>query len=165
MANPTDQPTLPAWPMSPMSYLSDWWTRALAVAPQNPAGPPPNGFSQPILPGWTFGNSIVVNETNSSSPETERQVVAQDSYGRQIGRVMDALAQLINERPKGPELPPALADLLTLKAKVDLIKEQTLQARAQRLAGELAALKRDHGGEFQQVMEQVAQAPGAPPAQ
>jgi hypothetical protein len=165
MATATELPTLPAWPMSPMSYLSDWWTRALAVTQQNSAGLAPGNLNQPILPGWTFGNSIVVNETNSSSPETERQVVAQDSYGRQLGRVIDALVVLINERPAGSPQVDALTDLQTLSAKIDAIKEQTLQARAQRLAGELAMLKRDHDREFQQVMEQVAKAPGVAPAQ
>jgi hypothetical protein len=161
MAAGTDLPYLPAWPMT---YLNDWWTRALAAAQQNPAGPAPNGFSQPILPGWTFGNSIVVNETNSSSPETERQVVAQDSYGRQLGRVIDALVVLINERPAGAPKVDALTDLETLSAKIDAIKEQTLKARAQRLAGELAALKRDHATQFRQVMADIEKAPDARPS-
>jgi hypothetical protein len=165
MANGNPLPNPADWPVAWMSYLMEGWNRAVVGA--NPglaagAGQAPNSLSQPILPGWTFGNSIIVNETNSTSPETERQIVAQDSYGRQLGRVMDAVAALIRERPPGSPPVQALDDLLKLSAKIDAIKEQSLQARAQRLAGELALLKRDHREQFQQVMAEVQKAPGAP---
>jgi hypothetical protein len=48
----------------------------------------PQVLTQPILPGWLAGNNINVTEENSSSPETEREIVAKYSYGRQLGRVI-----------------------------------------------------------------------------
>lgn len=47
-----------------------------------------------------FGNVITVTEANSTSPETEREILTKESYGRQLGRMMDAVAALIEERPK-----------------------------------------------------------------
>src|SRR4051812_6889679 len=40
----------------------------------------PESLTQPILPGWTFN----INSNNSSAPETEVEVVARHSYGRQL---------------------------------------------------------------------------------
>ena len=54
----------------------------------------PQKLNQPILPGWTFGNIISVSERNSSSPDTERRIVDQHSYGRQLGHLMDAMCDL-----------------------------------------------------------------------
>src|SRR5438128_301501 len=60
----------------------------------------PQSLNQPVLPGWTFGNVITVTEKNSRSPQTEREIVAEHSYGRQLGRLTQALADLIEERPQ-----------------------------------------------------------------
>lgn len=56
----------------------------------------PEMLEQPVNPGWTFGN-IFVNSGNSSDPATELRIVQQVSYGRQLGRTMDALAVLVDE--------------------------------------------------------------------
>ena len=47
----------------------------------------PDNLAQPILPGWTFN----INSGNSTAPQTEVDVVAKHSYGRQIGRMSDLL--------------------------------------------------------------------------
>src|SRR5918993_3209381 len=49
----------------------------------------PSQLSQPINPGWSFGN-LIVNESNSSAPSTELAIVAEESYGRQMGKLLDA---------------------------------------------------------------------------
>ena len=67
---------------------------------------------QPINPGWTFGNLISVTEQNSTSPDTERDIVAAHSYGRQLGRLMDAVAGLIAELPEASRQAPAFQELL-----------------------------------------------------
>ena len=41
---------------------------------------------QPINQGW-FGTSFLINSNNSSAPQTEMDVVAKYSYGRQINRI------------------------------------------------------------------------------
>ena len=63
----------------------------------------PQTLVQPILPGWVFGSVTNVTEQNSSAPETEREIIAAQSYGRQLGRVMDALAVLIADLPKAEQ--------------------------------------------------------------
>jgi hypothetical protein len=74
-----------------------------------------------VNPGWTFGN-LIVNDQNSSAPDTEQDIVAADSYGRQLGRVIDALVELIEERPNWKQQ-PALKELVALHAKrTDQIK-------------------------------------------
>jgi hypothetical protein len=51
--------------------------------------PPVGIFSQPILPGWT--PTLNINSNNSTAPQTEMAVVEKHSYGRQLGRISDAL--------------------------------------------------------------------------
>jgi hypothetical protein len=63
----------------------------------------PRNLVQPILPGWVFGSVTNVTEQNSSAPDTEREIVAGQSYGRQLGRVMDALAVLIADLPEAKQ--------------------------------------------------------------
>src|SRR5688572_2432578 len=48
----------------------------------------PSQLSQPINQGWSFGN-VIVNESNSSAPSTELAIVAEESYGRQIGKLLE----------------------------------------------------------------------------
>ena len=57
----------------------------------------PDELSQSILPGWSFGPSLTINEANSSSPRTEAAIVETHSYGRQFGQLADALEAVIEE--------------------------------------------------------------------
>jgi hypothetical protein len=102
----------------------------------------PQNVSQSILPGWIFGGVVNVTETNSSAPETEREVVAAHSYGRQLGRVLDALAVLIAERPKSKRDEGALDHLMELRREIDDIKSQAMVRRLDRIASDLATLKK-----------------------
>src|SRR5215471_1884835 len=81
-----------------------WWSRLWRemYAPAIPfPSLAPQVLTQPILPGWLVGNNINVTEENSRSPETEREIVAKYSYGRQLGRVIDVLGDLIERWPGG----------------------------------------------------------------
>lgn len=80
----------------------------------------PDELFQPILPGWMFGNIISVSKRNSSSPNSERRIVEQYSYGRQLGQIIDALCDLITRQPPQTK---AMSDLLTLKKEIDAIKD------------------------------------------
>jgi hypothetical protein len=108
-----------------------WW-----LAPQN--------LTQPINTGWTFGNLIQVTEQNSSAPDTEQQIVRRHSYGRQIGRVMDAVALLLEKADAKTRADPRASDFTELKRDVDAIKQAQSAARLQRLRDELLRLRRDH---------------------
>jgi hypothetical protein len=111
-----------------------WWLRpwsgAFGLAPQD--------LTQSILPGWSFIN---INETNSGAPDTERRILASDSYGRQLGRLLDAVAALIDERPADARPEPAFTQLAELKERIDGIKADGVSARLQRLVDDLRLLK------------------------
>jgi hypothetical protein len=89
------------------------------------------------MPGWTFN----MNSSNSTAPQTEVDVVAKHSYGRQIGRVSDALKLLIEEHHgKAPE-DQRFSDFLTMKPEIDNVKQDTAATRIERIVKDLALLK------------------------
>jgi hypothetical protein len=99
----------------------------------------PGQLTQPILPGWTF-SGVTVNEQNSSAPDTEREIVSEQSYGRQLGKLLDAVAALIAER-KGEEDLPAFSDLLELRDRIEQIKARTAEQRLDQVPRDLAQVK------------------------
>ena len=118
----TDTPT---W--DPASWLKQW-TSAMQLAP--------NTLVQPILPGWTLN----VNAFNSSSPQTEAEVVGKHSYGRQLGRISEALAVLVEARdPKGSD--DRFDDFRTMNDEIAEIKAGNAAARVSRLLADLDLLK------------------------
>ncbi len=109
----------------------------------------PYYLTQDILRGWSF---ITVNENNSSAPDTERRVTARDSYGRQLGKLMDAVEVLI-ARSGGDD--PAFADLAALKARIDEAKAEAKADRLARLARDLADLKTANPDAFKALIASV----------
>lgn len=107
------------------------WPGNLGLAPEQ--------LSQPINPGWSFGN-IVVNAANSSAPETERNVLSHHSYGRQIGRLMDAVAALLDAAPK-LEGDGRVREFRELAGQVAAIKRASARDRIERLCDELATVR------------------------
>jgi hypothetical protein len=90
--------------------------------------------SQLISPwsGW-FGNSqlglININLGQSSAPEVEQEILEDvGSYGRQLGRIGDALAVLIThfhpERPLDPKEEKAIRALRAMLDQIGDIKER-----------------------------------------
>lgn len=103
--------------------------------------PGPRNFEQPILPGWVFGNVTNITEQNSSAPETERAIIAEQSYGRQLGRIMDALAALIAQLPEAKRHATAFTEFAKIRAEIDGIKAGAASRRLDRIAADLTALK------------------------
>lgn len=136
--NGNDSTALQVWTEAALApwRLALQATQALALAPQN--------LTQPINTGWTFGNLIQVNERNSSAPDTEQQIVGRHSYGRQIGRVMDAVQLLLEHADASTRDDARAADFTALQRDVLAIKREQTAARLQRLRDELVALRRDH---------------------
>ncbi|MDM0067268.1 hypothetical protein [Variovorax sp. J31P207] len=98
---------------------------------------PSGAFVQPILPGW----SLNINSNNSTAPETEVDIIAKHSYGRQIGRISDALRVLIQDaHPEPPETGP-LKDFLTMWNEIEKVKLEGAAERLGRIASDLALLK------------------------
>lgn len=57
----------------------------------------PNNLSQSILPNWGF-SFFNINLGASSNPDIEQQVLEEvGSYGKQIGRLAEALEVVINK--------------------------------------------------------------------
>ena len=111
----------------PSSWLEQW-SAAMQLAP--------NSLVQPILPGWTLN----VNAFNSSAPQTEADVLQRHSYGRQLGRISDALEILVQARdPKAAD--ERFDDFRRMKAEIDTIKAGNAQERITRLLADLDLLK------------------------
>jgi len=127
---------LPLWPFAILE-------RAPALAPKD--------LQQQINPGWTFGNLISVTEQNSSSPDTERDIVAAHSYGRQLGRVIDAVAALIDELPPARQQNPAFRKLAELQDQITRIKTRSAARRLDRIAADLEELRTTDHAEYQRV--------------
>jgi hypothetical protein len=150
MTSRTEETSWQAWP-----YW--WWPTWMMDALRSSANSlATQSLVQPILPGWTFGNLINVTEANSSSPETERDIVAKESYGRQLGRVIDALEVLIQERPKEAPASAALDDLLSLSQKINDIKAQSLASRVKRLEADLARLRKESPDEYRRIASRLS---------
>ena len=115
----------------------------------------PNKLDQQINPGWTFGNLISVSEQNSSSPDTERAIVAAHSYGRQLGRVIDALAALIDELPESQRQNTAFAQFADLRNEIETIKSRAATRRLDHFAEDLAELRNTDKPEYQRVAKEL----------
>ena len=109
----------------------------------------PYYLSQDILRGWSF---LTINETNSSAPDAERRIVAQDSYGKQLGKITDAVADLIAQSGKTT---PAFTDLLDLRDRVEAAKDGAKAERLKRLSDDLKALKASDPQAFKDLISGV----------
>jgi len=64
----------------------------------------PDVLAQNINP-WT----ININSNNSSAPGTEQRILARHSYGRQLGRLMDAVDLLVDDSKRARLRSPAMS--------------------------------------------------------
>ncbi|MBP0590384.1 hypothetical protein J8I87_11800 [Paraburkholderia sp. LEh10] len=132
------------WPWS--SYIA--WQNHCAEAFYNA----PKHLQQSILP-WTFA-ALVVNEQNSNNPAAERAIVKHESYGKQLGRISDALAVLIKN--SGTEHDDAFDAFLELKANVDFIKHNTENTRFEVVIADLKRLRENNPTRFKDCLKRVA---------
>ena len=129
--------------MDPLEWMRAWqsWWRA-------------GSFVQPILPGWTFN----INNTNSTSPQTEAAVVAKHSYGRQLGRMSDALELLIEEGYGKNPTDKRFTDFLTMKSEIDKTKQDAAAARIEQIIKDLALLKEQDEEQYAGLRDALRQA-------
>jgi hypothetical protein len=111
----------------PTGWLKQW-SAAMQLAP--------NTLVQPVLPGWTFN----VNAFNSSAPQTESDITQRHSYGRQLGRIEEALAVLVDAFDRSGA-DARFADFRAMKAEIDEVKAGSAVARVERLIADLDLLK------------------------
>ena len=102
--------------------------------------------------GWTFGN-VYVTQANSASPEAEREIVDRYSYGRQLGRLGDAVVALA--QASGLDSDPKIQPLVEMVREIDAMKERAKQRRSAQLLDELKALKRDDPSAWDALMKDV----------
>ena len=102
--------------------------------------------------GWTFGN-VYVTQANSASPEAEREIVGRYSYGRQLGRLGDAVVALA--QASGLDSDPKIQPLVEMAREIDAMKERAKQRRSTQLLDELKALKRDDPSAWDALMKDV----------
>ena len=99
--------------------------------------PPALDLVQPILPGWTLN----LNSNNSTAPQTEVNVVAKHSYGRQIGRISDALRVLLLEQHRSLPKTGPLAEFMSMWEEIEQVKTESAAARLEQIGSDLALLK------------------------
>ncbi len=115
----------------------------------DPSTWPSNTFSQSILPGWSL---FTVNENNSSDPATEQRIVAGNSYGRQIGRMMDVLDELVKANPAIAKTEAGKA-FEALRKEVQATKDDAKTDRLKKLMDDLKALKQDDPKAFKDLID------------
>ena len=130
----TPAPTLADSVLLPWNY----WMRALLSGFSINAAP--QTLNQPILP-WTF-TGLVVNENNSSDPAAERAIVNEESYGRQLGRISDALAYLI-EHSGADKKNDAVQAFTEMNGKIKEIKRKAEDARFKKVLADLDRLRKE----------------------
>lgn len=146
MSDPPQPGQWPTWFSWPWRMMNPWAPSA-SLAPQT--------LNQPILPGWLFANTVNVTEENSNSPETERHIVAEHSYGQQLGRILDAVNELIAERPTGaPDVPP-IKDFKQLWSNIEQIKARSTLRRIEQAITDLAEMKQQRSDEYQRLAIQL----------
>lgn len=106
------------------------WT-SLALAPQK--------LMQSFNNGWSFAN-LTINSNNSSAPDTEQAIVAVESYGRQIGKLLDAVELLVARQPDAGTQ-PAFTKLTELKDRIDKVKHDMAVSRIDQLRSDLELLR------------------------
>ena len=114
----------------------------------------PETLVQPILPGWTFN----INSNNSSSPQTEVDVVAKQSYGRQLGRISDALEALVVEQHGSKPTDKRYADFLTMKREIDKVKEGAAASRVEQIRKDLELLRAKNPTEYERLRSALSEA-------
>ena len=113
----------------------------------------PQVLGQAILPGWTFA----INNVNSSAPQTEAAVVAQNSYGRQLGRISDVLAVLLHDRDD-IRADEHVVDFLAMKAEIDETKTRAAEDRLDQIRADLLTLRRGDPARYASLRAALASA-------
>ena len=119
----------------------------------------PQVLTQPILPGWLVANSINVTEENSSSPGTEGEILTKYSYGRQLGRIIDVLSELIDKWPGGAPDDPSVRHFAELRDGIEGIKTK----RITQAISDLAEMKQRNPDEYERLVPGLQEILGARP--
>jgi hypothetical protein len=156
----TDNTFIPSWPWAPADP-AEWlrsWSDAMRLMPQSVPLSVPQSLAQAINPGWNFGPTFTLNSGNSSAPQTEVEVLQRHSYGRQLGRISEALQLLIEERARTSLKDQRVDDFLKMKTEIDSVKLDAAAARVDGLRADLAALKKSRPAEYKKLKDALRKA-------
>ena len=124
--------------IDPAEWLRNWQT-VWRLAPDN--------LAQSILQGWTLN----INSNNSAAPQTEVDVLARYSYGRQLGRLCDVVEALLAQSQGKKPNATAIAEFLEMKRDIDTVKAKGAERRVARIGKDLQALKQADPAEFERT--------------
>ena len=131
-----------------------WWTDQLSLGRWLPAN-----LTQPILPGWSFGPSVTINEANSSSPRTEAAILQTNSYGRQLGNLADALEAVI-EKVRANEDDPRLQKFLRMQRDIAKVKQRTVHDDVDRARILMRRLEEADRAAYDSLLRELTDRPG-----
>jgi hypothetical protein len=110
----------------------------------------PGNLTQPILPGWSFGN---ISVSYAGNAEIEKDVVEKvASYGKQLGIITDVVLELAGDKPPKDEDP--LAQLRDIAAKVRKVKEEHKRSLTEEARDAMAKLAKDDEAEARRIAVQ-----------
>ncbi len=109
----------------------------------------PESLTQPINSGWSFGN-ITINGQNSKDPQTEMAILSKASYGQQIGKLLDAVAALVEVQPDAATN-PAYVELVDLKTRIERVKHEAILGRVEQVQRDLETLQGSKDPEDQAI--------------
>ncbi|WP_083745412.1 hypothetical protein [Variovorax sp. KK3] len=138
---------------SPVNFgagRNGWWGFDLAKWPWQAGAP--QFLDQQINPGWSVFN---ITYNNSSAPAIERDVLQQHSYGRQIGRVMDAVSVLVEQLPAAAKRDKRVAEFIALAKDVERIKDDARLPRLERLQKEIDALRQEDPPAYERLRRTI----------
>ena len=133
------------WP-DPTALWQSWWRTFGLRAPLS--GDVTQAIDTSLVRG--IGDQlgfININTSQAGDPALERRIVEEvASYGRQLGRLLDAVDVLIRRDTPGKLTrgdQRALDELQALRAEIDATKQRSAAGQVDRLVAEIRALRRD----------------------
>jgi hypothetical protein len=147
----------PFWPWDPAGLWRAWWPTlpASSPLPANAAGargPLSGDVTQAFEASWfrSLGDQlgfININTARAGDPELERRITEQvASYGRQLGRVLDALDVLIRRQDRSDlseDARRALDQLQEMRGEIEAMKATAAADKVDRLVAGVRELRRD----------------------
>jgi hypothetical protein len=133
------------WP-DPASLWRAWWG---ALGLRGPfSGDVTQAIDTSLVRG--VGNQlgfINIDTTATGDPALERRIVEEvASYGRQLGRVLDAVDVLIRSDTRGalaPDDQRAIDELQSMRAEIEATKQRAAADDVDRLVSQIRALRSD----------------------
>ena len=100
-----------------------------------------------------------MTEQNSAAPDTEAAILQKSSYGRQLGRISDALRVLIEERTAAGGAPDeALTAFSTMWTGIDRVRTEAATSWITQLRHDLETLRRQDEARYRRVRAELRHA-------